>query len=141
MTALHAIHDVMEYTMDEVKTEEWSYVRGIGCTEETAAQQFMQTKRFWGKEDGRVCFHGYQSFWEGEVTAEQVHKIGVPLAKEVWGDRFEVAVATHCNTNQDHNHFIISSVSWMVVNSITPERATDVCGKYPTDCAMRQNSP
>ena len=113
MTALHAIRDVMEYTMDEVKTEKRSYVSGIGCTEETAAQQFMQTKRFWGKEDGRVCFHGYQSFREGEVTAEQAHKIGVALAKELWGDRYEVVVATHCNTNHYHNHFVINSVSYM----------------------------
>lgn len=113
MTALHAIRDVMEYTMDEVKTEKRSYVSGIGCTEETAAEKFMQTKRFWGKEDGRVCYHGYQSFREGEVTAEQAHQIGVALAKKLWGDRFEVVVATHCNTDHYHNHFVINSVSYM----------------------------
>ena len=113
MTALHAINDVVEYTTDEVKTEQRSYVSCIECTEETAAQKFLQTKRFWGKEDGRVCYHGYQSFREGEVTAEQAHQIGVALAQELWGDRFEVVVATHCNTNHYHNHFVINSVSFM----------------------------
>lgn len=113
MTALHAINDVVEYTMDEVKTEQRSYVSCIECTEETAAQKFLQTKRFWGKTDGRVCYHGYQSFREGEVTAEQAHQIGVALAQELWGDRFEVVVATHCNTNHYHNHFVINSVSFM----------------------------
>lgn len=113
MTALHAINDVVEYTTDEVKTEQRSYVSCIECTEETAAQKFLQTKRFWGKEDGRACYHGYQSFREGEVTAEQAHQIGVALAQELWGDRFEVVVATHCNTNHYHNHFVINSVSFM----------------------------
>jgi len=46
------------------------------------------------------------------VTAETAHEIGVKLAQELWGDRFEVVVATHCNTGHYHNHFVINSVSW-----------------------------
>ena len=113
MAALHAIRDVVEYTTDEVKTEKRSYVSAIVCAEESAIQDFMKVKRLWGKEDGRVCYHGYQSFREGEVTAEQAHQIGVELAKELWGDRFQVVVATHCNTNHYHNHFVINSVSYV----------------------------
>ena len=55
--------------------------------------------------------HTYQSFKAGEVTAETAHEIGVKLARELWGDRFEVVVATHCNTGHYHNHFVINSVS------------------------------
>lgn len=29
------------------------------------------------------------------------------------GGRFEVVVATHCNTGHYHNHFVINSVSWV----------------------------
>ena len=61
---------------------------------------------------GRVCFHGYQSFQADEVTAEIAHQIGVKLAQELWGDRFEVVVATHCNTGHYHNHFVLNSVSF-----------------------------
>ena len=45
-------------------------------------------KRF-GKTDGVVALHAYQSFREGEVTPEQCHKIGVALARKVWGKRFD----------------------------------------------------
>jgi hypothetical protein len=31
----------------------------------------------------------------------------------MWGDRFEVVVSTHLNTNHIHNHFVINSVSFV----------------------------
>lgn len=71
----------------------------------------METKRRFGKMDGRTCYHGYQSFRAGEVDADTAHRIGVELAKELWGDQFEVIVATHLNTDHYHNHFVINSVS------------------------------
>ncbi len=57
-------------------------------------------------------YHAFQSFAEGEVTPEQAHEIGVKLAEELWGDRFEVVVSTHINTKHIHNHFCINSVSF-----------------------------
>ena len=46
------------------------------------------------------------------MNAETAHAIGVELAKRLWGERFEVVVATHCNTDNYHNHFVINSVSF-----------------------------
>lgn len=112
LASLHTIDGVVEYAADEMKTEHRSYVSCLNCKEADAAEQFMETKRFWGKLDGRVCYHGYQSFRADEVTAETAHKIGVKLAEKLWGDRFEVLVATHCNTGHYHNHFVINSVSF-----------------------------
>ena len=112
LAALHAVDNVVEYAADEMKTERRSYVSCLNCREDTAAAQFMETKRLWGKPGGRVCYHGYQSFKADEVTAETAHEIGVRLAEELWGGRFEVVVATHCNTGHYHNHFVINSVSW-----------------------------
>ena len=57
-------------------------------------------------------FHAFQSFAEGEVTPEVAHEIGVKLANELWGDRFEVVVSTHINTKHIHNHFCLNSVSF-----------------------------
>ena len=109
--ALHAIDNVLEYTADDLKTEKRMYVSGVNCQIPYAKEQFMETTRLFGQMDGRTCYHGYQSFRAGEVDADTAHRIGVALAKELWGDRFEVVVATHLNTDHYHNHFVINSVS------------------------------
>ena len=79
---------------------------------ECARDQFDTTKLRFGKTGGIVAFHAYQSFKEGEVTPDEAHAIGVQLAKELWGDRFQMVVATHVNTKCVHSHIVINSVSF-----------------------------
>ena len=62
---------------------------------------------------GIECYHAYQSFAEGEVIPSQAHEIGVKLAEEIWGNKFQVVVSTHLNTDNIHNHFVINSVSFV----------------------------
>ena len=110
----HAVETVLQYTADQMKTEKQFYVSGVNCEAkpDRAKEQFEQTKRNWKKEDGIVCFHGYQSFAPNEVTPEAAHAIGIELAKRLWGNRFEVLVTTHLNTQAVHNHFCLNSVSF-----------------------------
>ena len=110
--SLHAIDDVLEYVGNDMKTEKRMYVTGINCNEFEAATQFKYTKEHWRKTGGIVAFHGYQSFLPGEVDADTAHEIGKKLAQELWGDRFEVVVATHLNRDHYHNHFVLNSVSY-----------------------------
>ena len=112
-TSAQNVKNVLSYIEDDNKTEKMLYVTGINCEPAIAAKQFTQTKQLWGKEGGRVAYHGYQSFREGEVDAETAHQIGVELARRLWGDRFEVVVATHLNTGHYHNHFCLNSVSFV----------------------------
>ena len=111
----HTLENVMQYTANEMKTEEQLYVSGVNCSSnpDESTRQFYKTKKAWNKEGGIVCFHGYQSFRKGEVTPEVAHKIGIELAKRMWGDRFEVLVSTHLNTGTLHNHFCLNSVSYV----------------------------
>ena len=109
--ALHSIDGVVQYAANDLKTERREYVTCIGCDETRAAEQFMMTKRRLGKTKGRLCFHGYQSFRPGEVDAQTAHEIGKELVKRMWGEDFEVVIATHCNTGCYHNHYVINSVS------------------------------
>lgn len=110
-TALHTVDGVVQYAADDLKTERREFVTCIGCDETRAAQQFQATKKLHGKTDGRLCFHGYQSFRHGEVDAVTAHEIGKELVKRMWGEDFEVVIATHCNTGCYHNHFVVNSVS------------------------------
>ena len=109
---IQALHDVMDYASDDYKTERSLYVSGVNTTPDTAKQKMHQTKLRYGKMDGIVAFHAIQSFKPGEVTPEIAHEIGKRLAKEMWGDRFEVVIATHLNKEHLHNHFVINSVSF-----------------------------
>ena len=111
LAALHAVKGVIEYAANDMKTEKRMFVTGINCTEQNAIHRFNETISRYGRDHDRVCYHGIQSFAEGEVDAETAHKIGVELARRLWGDRFHVVVATHCNTNHYHNHFCLCAVS------------------------------
>ena len=107
-----ALQDVIAYTTNEDKTEKFYYTSGINCSVEFARDQFDTVKMRFGKYDGNVAYHAYQSFKEGEITPDEAHAIGVQLAKELWGDRFQMVVATHVNTKCVHNHIVINSVSF-----------------------------
>lgn len=80
---------------------------------DTALQEMKNTKKQFFKATGIQCFHGVQSFIKGEVTPEQAHEIGIKLAEELWGDKFQVVVSTHLNTDNLHNHFVLNSVSFV----------------------------
>ena len=109
---IQALHDVMDYASDDYKTERSLFVSGVNTTPDMAKYKMHQTKLRYGKTDGIVAFHAIQSFKPGEVTPELAHEIGKRLAKEMWGDRFEVVIATHLNKEHLHNHFVINSVSF-----------------------------
>lgn len=106
------LHNVIDYVESDYKTEKQYYVSGINCSPESALEEMIITKKQYNKMNGILGFHAFQSFAKGEVTPEQAHSIGVKLAEEMWGDRFEVVVSTHLNTEHYHNHFVINSVSF-----------------------------
>ena len=106
------LHNVIEYVECDYKTEEQHYVTGINCSPSTALEEMTITKKEYNKTGGILAYHAFQSFAEGEVTPEQAHEIGIKLAEEMWGNRFEVVVSTHINSKHIHNHFVINSVSF-----------------------------
>ncbi len=117
VTKIWKVKDRLDFTINYAvngeKTEEKLYVSGINCMPNTAMQEMRNTKKQFFKATGIQCFHGVQSFVKGEVTPEQAHEIGIKLAEELWGDKFQVVVSTHLNTNNLHNHFVLNSVSFL----------------------------
>lgn len=107
------LKEVLAYTTQGYKTNEKEYITGINCDPKTSLKQMMNTKLSYNKMDGRLAFHAVQSFKPGEVTPKKCHALGVQLAKQMWGNRFEVVVSTHLDKEHLHNHFVINSVSWV----------------------------
>jgi hypothetical protein len=76
------------------------FVSGVNCHPATAREEMIAVKKRFGKEDGTVAYHGYQSFAPGEATPEMAHEIGVKLAQQLWGDKYQVIVATHLDKDR-----------------------------------------
>ena len=115
-TEYDALAQTLHYAENDAKTklnESAQLVTGIHCRADHAWEDMRAVQERFGKTDGVVALHAYQNFREGEVTPEQCHEIGVALARKVWGKRFQVLVATHMNTDNLHNHFVINSVSYV----------------------------
>lgn len=113
-TKLGDLQQVIRYAADEDKTEntdeQFHAVTGINCNADTAFEEMRDVQERYGKTGGNIAYHAYQSFKTGEVTAEQCHRLGVELAQKMWGDNYQVLVATHFNTGTFHNHFIVNAV-------------------------------
>ena len=107
------LDQLIEYAINGEKTEQKLYVSGINCIPDTAFYEMKNVKKQFFKTEGIECFHGIQSFVKDEVTPEQAHEIGVKLANELWGEKFQLIVSTHLNTDNIHNHFVINSVSFL----------------------------
>ena len=118
------LEDVISYAVSSHKTQQVNeeldtlerFVSGINCNPSTAREEMIAVKKRFGKEDGTIAYHGYQSFAPGEATPEMAHKIGVELAQRLWGDRYQVVVATHLDkANHLHSHFVLNTVSFFLL--------------------------
>lgn len=117
------LSDVIRYAVNSRKTQQVDneecavvhrFVSGINCSPSTARDEMLAVKKRFGKENGTVAYHGYQSFAPGEATPEMAHEIGMKLAARLWGDRYQVIVATHLDKeNHLHNHFVLNTVSFV----------------------------
>lgn len=119
---LQGLSDVIDYAASSGKTQAadeqsevlHSFVSGVNCHPGTARDEMIAVKKRFGKEDGTVAYHGYQSFAPGEATPEIAHEIGLKLAQRLWGERYQVLVTTHLDkANHLHNHFVLNTVSFV----------------------------
>ena len=99
-----SVLDTVAYILNPEKTRKGSggqemyrrcWAWGLNVHLETAGEEMLRVKEYWKKEDGVRSYHAYQSFAKGEVTPYLAHRIGVLLARELWGNRFQIVVATH----------------------------------------------
>lgn len=87
-------------------------ISGINCDGENVFKEFMATKKSYGKTDGMNFYQYVQSFSpEGNITPQQAHEVALEFAEKAWTG-YEVLVATHCDAQHIHSHFVINSVSF-----------------------------
>ena len=106
------LYAAIRYVENDDKTDQTMYVSGINCSKHNAYNEMVAIKRRFGERGKNIAYHGFQSFAPGEVTPEEAHSIGKETARRMWGDKYQVVVTTHLNTDKIHNHFVLNSVSF-----------------------------
>ena len=100
-------------------------VTGINCDPDPgiATQQWQDIQMHYGLRGNRLAYHAVQSFQGYEVSPSTAHEIGVKLATNLWGENYQVLVATHVDTDDIHNQFAINPVSFIGAEKFRNENA------------------
>lgn len=114
--SISAMKGVIDYCCQDKKVyDEISNQRlisGVNCDGENAFAEFLATKKSYKKTDGMNFYQYVQSFSpEENITLHQAHEIAIEFAEKAWTG-YEVLVATHCDAQHIHSHFVINSVSF-----------------------------
>ena len=116
VTKTHPIKSTLKAAIDYIcnpeKTDGKLLVSSYGCAAETADIEFAWTRRHAIDKGTNLGRHLIQAFQPGEVTPEQAHEIGMELAKEILGGKYEFVLATHIDKDHVHNHLIFNAVSF-----------------------------
>lgn len=114
--SISAMKGVIDYccqdkkVYDEISNQR--LVSGINCDGENVFKEFMATKKSYGKTDGMNFYQYVQSFSPDEnITPQKAHEVALEFAEKAWTG-YEVLVATHCDAQHIHSHFVINSVNF-----------------------------
>lgn len=116
VTKTHPIKSTLKAAIDYIcnpeKTDGKLLVSSYGCTAETADIEFAWTRRHAIDKGTHLGRHLIQAFEPGEVSPEEAHEIGMQLAKEILGGKYEFVLTTHIDKGHIHNHLIFNAVSF-----------------------------
>ncbi len=116
VTKTHPIKSTLKAAIDYIcnpaKTDGRLLVSAYGCSAETADIEFSWTRRHAIDKGTHLGRHLIQAFEPGEVSPEEAHEIGMQLAKEILGGKYEFVLTTHIDKDHVHNHLIFNAVSF-----------------------------
>ena len=116
VTKTHPIKSTLKAAIDYIcnpaKTDGSLLVSAYGCSAETADIEFAWTRRHAIDKGENLGRHLIQAFAPGEVTPEEAYQIGLELAKEILGGKYEFVLTTHIDRGHIHNHVIWNAVSF-----------------------------
>ena len=109
-TKIHAITSTVgkavDYICNPEKTDGSILISSYGCSPETAAYDFKFALSKTKLSDINKAYHLIQSFFPGEVSYAEAHKIGVELADKLLEGKYSYVVSTHIDKGHVHNHII-----------------------------------
>jgi len=116
VTKTHPIKSTLKAAIDYIcnpeKTGGKLLISSYGCAAETADIEFAWTRRHSIDKGTNLGRHLIQAFEPGEVSPEEAHEIGMQLAKEILGGKYEFVLTTHIDRDHVHNHLIFNAVSF-----------------------------
>lgn len=86
---------------------------GINCDTnyKKAAKEFLETKKFFEKENGRQYRHYIQSFKPGEIEKEKIMEFSLKWCEQAFPGH-EVFLAVHNDKDHLHTHCIVNTVNF-----------------------------
>ncbi len=143
VTKIHPIKSTLkaalDYIMDKDKTDEKILISSLNCNPITAHLEFEQTKIECNSKAKVLARHLIQSFYPGETTPEEAHKIGIELCEKVLKGKYEYVLTTHVDKGHIHNHVLFNNVSFDTGKAYQSNKKTyhqirnysdDLCRKY-----------
>lgn len=116
VTKTHPIKSTLKAAIDYIcnpaKTDGKLLVSSFGCAAETADIEFEWTRHHAIDKGTNLGRHLIQAFRPGEVSPEEAHEIGMELAKEILGGKYEFVLTTHIDKGHIHNHLLWNTVSF-----------------------------
>lgn len=116
-SVLKSISDRIDYAENDKKTENGKFVSAYMCAPETAAEEFLLSRKQYllknsdvvrnGKEV--IAYHIIQSFKPGEITPEKTNELGYELAIRFTKGKHAFVVSTHTDKEHIHNHIIFNA--------------------------------
>lgn len=113
-----AMRNCMEYVLRESKiNSSLVYVSGPFDAEEitydTVYRSFLEEKKLWNKDSGRMYAHNIISWHKDEeITPEEAYEFGKEFVEQ-WFAEFQTLMAVHVDRNHIHLHMVTNTVSYI----------------------------
>lgn len=108
----NAIDYILDVRHNGAKTAGGTLVGGnSGIDHKEILENFLETKREYGKMDGRQGYHFVISFAPGETDTATTYDIIKEFCEQYLGDNYDYVFAVHNDKEHAHGHIIFNSVS------------------------------
>ena len=99
------------YILNPEKTANGKYTGAGNCLLSTAYSTMIDTKKLFGKTNGRQGYHFVLSFAENDILDEKLcMQIVEEFADAYLGENYEYVYAVHNNTEHMHAHLVFNSL-------------------------------